>query len=255
MTADNVYVRANGEELLEGGTSCAAPLWAGFTALVNQQAAVAGHAPVGFINPAVYQIGASAKYAAAFHDIKTGNNESPSSPTLFPAVTGYDLCTGLGSPNGQALIDALVTPEPLRILPATGFASIGGVGGPFSVNSQVYSLTNLATNTLSWSLINTSSWLNASATSGILIPGVSITQLTVSLNTTASNLLVGTYNATPDVFESHGPYHPKPPVHPEHHQPAGDLAPTRQPSPNRWRHGHVQRRRHRRPAHLLSMAV
>ena len=40
-----------------GGTSCAAPLWAAFTALVNQQAAASGQAPVGFLNPALYSIG------------------------------------------------------------------------------------------------------------------------------------------------------------------------------------------------------
>ena len=58
LTADNVYVvYDNGSTGTFGGTSCAAPLWAGFTALVNQQAAAAGRAPVGFLNPALYTIG------------------------------------------------------------------------------------------------------------------------------------------------------------------------------------------------------
>ena len=57
-----------------GGTSCAAPLWAGFTALANQQAAASGKAPVGFINPAFYEIASESLYSSAFHDITAGNN-------------------------------------------------------------------------------------------------------------------------------------------------------------------------------------
>ena len=90
-----------------GGTSCAAPLWAGFMALVNQQAAANGLAPLGFINPALYAIAAGPNYTNCFHDTTTGNNIWPGSPNLFYAVTGYDLCTGLGTPNGTNLINAL----------------------------------------------------------------------------------------------------------------------------------------------------
>ena len=115
LTADNVYVRLWQwqHSVTVGGTSCAAPLWAGFTALINQQACGAGQAPVGFLNPALYSIGKGAGYAAAFHDITTGNNFSGSSPTKFAAVAGYDLCTGWGTPNGTNLINALVGPPTL----------------------------------------------------------------------------------------------------------------------------------------------
>jgi subtilase family serine protease len=89
-----------------GGTSFATPMWAGFAALANQQAANTGNPPVGFINPAVYAIGVSTSYDANFHDITSGNNG-------YPAVTGYDLDSGWGSPNGASLITALVTaPKP-----------------------------------------------------------------------------------------------------------------------------------------------
>src|ERR1019366_4866690 len=58
LTADNVYVLyGNGQSGAFGGTSCAAPLWAGFTALINQQATAGGQPPVGFLNPALYTIG------------------------------------------------------------------------------------------------------------------------------------------------------------------------------------------------------
>ena len=46
-------------------------------------------------------------YTNLFHDITTGNNFWPGSPNRFQAVPGYDLCTGLGTPNGTNLITAL----------------------------------------------------------------------------------------------------------------------------------------------------
>jgi kumamolisin len=83
-----------------GGTSFAAPMWAGYLALVNEQALLNGNKPVGFINPSLYSIGAGSSYDADFHDITGGNNG-------FSATTGYDLATGWGSPNGSGLITAL----------------------------------------------------------------------------------------------------------------------------------------------------
>ena len=99
-------------------------------------------------------------------------------------------------PAGQNLINALANPEALVITPATGFTSIGGVGGPFTITSQSLTLTNAGTNSLTWTLVNTSVWLNASPGGGTLTPGGPAATVTVSLNTTASNLLVGTYSAT-----------------------------------------------------------
>jgi len=108
MVSDNIAIVAdNGQQETDGGTSFAAPLWAGFIALVNQQAAAYGRPPVGLVNPAIYAIGKGANYASDFHDITTGNNTTSSSPTKFFAVTGYDLCTGWGTPNGINLIYAL----------------------------------------------------------------------------------------------------------------------------------------------------
>jgi subtilase family serine protease len=84
-----------------GGTSFAAPRWAGFLALVNQQAVAAGNSTLGFINPAIYSIGKGASYHSAFHDIASGSNNK------YSAGPGYDLVTGWGSPNGIGLINAL----------------------------------------------------------------------------------------------------------------------------------------------------
>jgi uncharacterized repeat protein (TIGR01451 family) len=110
LTGDNVWViYGAGQSGAFGGTSCAAPLWAGFTALINQQATNNGNAPVGFLNPALYAIAAGTGYTSCFHDTTTGNNEWSGSPNLFSAVTNYDLCTGLGTPNGTNLINALTS--------------------------------------------------------------------------------------------------------------------------------------------------
>ena len=83
-----------------GGTSFAAPMWAGYMALVNQQAVANGNPTLGFINPIIYPLGLGSGYDTDFHDITSGSNG-------YPAVTGYDLATGWGSPNGTGLIDAL----------------------------------------------------------------------------------------------------------------------------------------------------
>jgi kumamolisin len=84
-----------------GGTSFAAPMWAGYMALVNQHAACLNKTPLGFINPSLYAFGTGAGYGADFHDIVSGTSGS------YSAVTGYDLVTGWGSPHGTGLITAL----------------------------------------------------------------------------------------------------------------------------------------------------
>ena len=144
------------------GTSLAAPLWAGFMALVNQQAAANGQPPIGFANPALYAIGKSTNYHSCFHDITTGNNFTTSSPSKYKATADYDLCTGWGTLIGSNLMQALLAPpsENLVITPPLGFTSSGPGGGPFTVASQTYSLTNIGSTPLKWSLVNTSLWLD-----------------------------------------------------------------------------------------------
>lgn len=83
-----------------GGTSFAAPMWAGYIALVNQQLAAGGKPTIGFINPTIYNQNVGSGYATDFHDITSGTSGS------YSAVTGYDLVTGWGSPN-TGLINAL----------------------------------------------------------------------------------------------------------------------------------------------------
>jgi kumamolisin len=92
MTGYEVLV--DGQSQVIGGTSAVAPLWAALIARLNQSLG----APVGDVHTALYQIGES-----AFRDITQGNNGS------YQAGPGWDACTGLGSPNGQALLTALAS--------------------------------------------------------------------------------------------------------------------------------------------------
>jgi subtilase family serine protease len=199
LTADNIFVSyddgdASGTDYFMG-TSCAAPLWAGFCALVNQQSVALSGKPVGFLNPALYAIGTNASYSSCFHDITTGNNIGTNTAGLYYATSGYDLCTGLGTPAGIALINALAgPPDVLVIIPSSGFNSSGAVGGPFTVTAQTFTLTNSGVASLNWRIASTSSWLNVSSTSGTLAVAGQ-TSVTVSLNSAASNLLAGTYTA------------------------------------------------------------
>ncbi|HTS35408.1 MAG TPA: protease pro-enzyme activation domain-containing protein [Candidatus Solibacter sp.] len=89
-----------------GGTSFAAPRWAGFLALINQQVVANGGSTLGFVNPAIYAVGKSTNFTTDFHDITSGNNNNGHGKS-YNAVVGYDMVTGWGSPNGQNLINAL----------------------------------------------------------------------------------------------------------------------------------------------------
>ncbi len=92
-----------------GGTSFAAPMWAGYLALANQQAVISGKAAPGFIDPVIYPLNLG-NSDADFHDIISGSDG-------FPTEPGYDLATGWGSPNGSNLINDLL-------------GAGGGGGGP-----------------------------------------------------------------------------------------------------------------------------
>ncbi|MES2295998.1 MAG: S53 family peptidase [Pseudomonadota bacterium] len=92
--ATGYQVRVDGRDIVVGGTSAVAPLWAGLIALMNQKA---GHS-MGFLNPMLYGIGADAQ---AFHDIVSGDIGA------YQARPGWDACTGWGSPDGSGLLRAL----------------------------------------------------------------------------------------------------------------------------------------------------
>jgi hypothetical protein len=194
LTADNVYIFTGGYGYPTGaGTSCAAPLWAAFTALVNEQAAQLGQPPVGFINPALYALGRGTNYGATFHDIISGSNTNAGSPAEYYAVPGYDLCTGWGTPAGTNLINALTTPDYLGVFPSAISAACDGVGGPFTQTNWTITLTNSGAGCLTWALAGVPAWLAVSADGGMIGPYGS-TNLDVQLLNPGA-LPVGSYGA------------------------------------------------------------
>jgi kumamolisin len=98
--ATGYVVRVDGTQTVVGGTSAVAPLWAALIALLNQKRGK----PLGFLNTSLYALATSTP--AAFRDIVDGNNGA------YAASPGWDACTGLGSPNGSALVAALAAPVP-----------------------------------------------------------------------------------------------------------------------------------------------
>jgi subtilase family serine protease len=89
-----------------GGTSGAAPVWAALLALADASSACHG-SPVGFADPALYKAAASA-YTSDFSDITGGNNDfTGTNGGQFPAGSGYDMASGLGTPNASPLAQTL----------------------------------------------------------------------------------------------------------------------------------------------------
>ena len=101
-SCSNGFLDSKGDPTVAGGTSFGAPTFSGFLAILNQKLSVSG---LGNVNPEIYSL-ASTDYASAFHDITSGNNDTPceigstdctASPIGYSAATGYDLATGWGS--------------------------------------------------------------------------------------------------------------------------------------------------------------
>lgn len=95
-------VLVDGRMFVVGGTSAVAPLWAALIALINKKLGKR----VGFINPLLYSLPGN---SGAFHDITVGHNDMFGDNGFYKAGPGWDACTGLGSPNGVGLLNALLT--------------------------------------------------------------------------------------------------------------------------------------------------
>lgn len=136
-----------------GGTSLATPIWAAFGAIINQARFAAGNRPIGLLGPNIYPLAGT----SAFNDITIGSNGA------YSARPGYDLCTGLGSPNLTALLAALTNATP----PSTFFspsapnigstvqAPVSTVMGGTSISMSVTASGNFGPLAYQWSLDNT----------------------------------------------------------------------------------------------------
>jgi subtilase family serine protease len=176
MVADHIgIVYDDGESGSFYGTSFAAPLWAGFMALVNQEAAKDGLLSVGFANPAIYSIGRGTNYAACFHDITTGSNTWSQSQSNYFATVGYDLCTGWGSPNGSNLINGLISEVSLSVRPSITSAPISNdtlalivSGGSAGASFTFLTSTNLAAPLSDWKTNSTGVFTDSGTYSNII---------------------------------------------------------------------------------------
>ncbi|HXO33745.1 MAG TPA: hypothetical protein VN901_15450, partial [Candidatus Acidoferrales bacterium] len=191
-----------------GGTSFATPMWAGYLALANQQAAANGDS-IGFINPTIYPAALGSSYSTLFHDITSG------SCGTFSGITGYDLCTGWGSPKTTGLINLLAgsstpsftlsdSPSSLTITQGskgTSTITVTDVGGfTGSVTLAASGLPSgvtaaFATNPTSGTSVLT---LTASSTATTGSATVTITGTSGSLTATTKLALTVSSSATPN---------------------------------------------------------
>jgi kumamolisin len=140
----------NGQEVGYGGTSLSSPIWSGIAAMINQQRASAGLKGVGLLNPWIYGLLGT----SAFFDVKTGSNG------LYSAGTGYDLCTGVGTPDIGKLIPLVA--ESVTAVDAPSSPVAEGSSVTLSITAQVTPAT------YQWRL------------NGTAIPGATASSLTLS---------------------------------------------------------------------------
>ncbi|MGD0136816.1 MAG: S53 family peptidase, partial [Bryobacteraceae bacterium] len=172
-----------------GGTSFAAPMWAGYIALANQQLANNGEGTIGFINPTIYAQNVTSQYATDFHDITSGTSGS------YSAVTGYDLVTGWGSPNGAGLINALA---PTSATPAFTLAASPTAVSVVVGNSGTSTITTTVSGGFDSAIALTASGQPSGVTvsfspTSIAAPGSGTSTATLAV---ASTTATGTYTIT-----------------------------------------------------------
>jgi hypothetical protein len=215
---------------LAGGTSFSTPLMAGLQALVNQSAG----GPQGNPNYRYYEL-AAGEYGAGgssacnssngnaaggsciFYDVTVGDidvnctgshncyrpsgtngvlsTSNSSYAPAYPATTGWDFATGLGTVNAYNLVTSWSNAGPLpalQVAPPANIAASGPQGGPFSPPSFAYTLS-ATSESAAYAISGVPSWLTASATSGTASSG---TTVTFTVNANAKTLAADTYSAT-----------------------------------------------------------
>jgi subtilase family serine protease len=182
-----------------GGTSFAAPIFAGVVALINQKADYTSGQ--GLINPTLYKLASdSTTYSSAFHDITTGNNDctagSPycSSTAGFSAGTGYDQVTGLGSIDAYNLVNAWPANTQTTLIATT--TTISAASTTPAINASDIFTISVTSNT--GSTIPTGT-ISLTIDGGTPITGIALTAngtatYTTSFTTAGSHQLVAKYS-------------------------------------------------------------
>jgi DNA-binding beta-propeller fold protein YncE len=201
------------------GTSGAAPLWAAVVAVVASANSTAGY---GALNPALYQLAHSSP--GTFNDVTTGNNDyNATDGDQFPAMSGYDMATGLGTPVASALATGLApTPLPVAVSGtqtyggSPTFTAVPNFSGPgttpsgVTLNTSDLSCTTVGTSTtISPTLTPGAYTLLASSCSGLTLTGADAGYYSVAYTTAANDFTAAAPPPTPPAT----PATPPPPTY------------------------------------------
>ena len=168
-----------------GGTSLAAPVWAGIVAIINQARASAGKSSLGLLTAQIYPLHSS----GIVTDIVGGTNGA------YSAVSGYDLCTGLGSPQISGLVSLLSGVAPAITTNPSSTSVVSGQTATFSVAasgspSPTYAWQRMAAGGTSWStLTDTAGSFQGTTTSTLSVQGTSTSQTGDQYRCVATNAL------------------------------------------------------------------
>lgn len=110
-------------------------------------------------------------------------------------ITFQNVSNGRGNTTRTVNLTITAPPAELEVTPSANFATSGVQGGPFTPSEVIYTLANRGTQTLSWRVSKTQSWLNLSKTTGTLLPGQTTT-VTAALDGSTTALAPGTYSDT-----------------------------------------------------------
>ncbi len=150
------------------GTSFSSPIWAGICACINQQRAINGQPPLGLLGPKIYPLLGS----SSFNDI-TSNGSADLGNGVYFAGAGYDMLTGLGSPNVANLVTALAAPSAAVTLDFNGDGSpdilwqntsTGTCGIYLMDGTSVSSWASLGTVPTQWKIVGTGDFLQSGNT-------------------------------------------------------------------------------------------
>jgi len=182
-----VVFTINGQTYVVGGTSVAAPTFAGFLAAIHCTQ---------FINPLLYQIATSSSSASCFHDLTSGSNGA------YSAHTGYDVCTGWGSINGVNLSNAITALNaPIAITGVTLNSSTINLNmGQTTQLTATITPSNATNKILTWTSSNTA----IATVSNGLVTAVGAGTATITITTTDGSNISTTASVTVSVVSVTG---------------------------------------------------
>ena len=193
-----------------GGTSLSAPLWAALIALSNASSTCTATS-VGFANPTLYALAASNH--SAFHDVTSGDNDlTGKNDGLYPALSGYDMASGLGTPNGAVLPAGLCaggSPNTVVLTnPGSQQADVGQ-----SVGLHLAATDSTAGQTLTYEAVGLPGGLSIGSSTGVVsgvptVPESSHVVVTAKATNGASDSATFVWLVAPTITKLKGAYGP-----------------------------------------------